>query len=157
MSSILEPSAVAKEFNYLKTLSPKQTIVDSRIEQNEIHLFLEPLVDPQCPSCGKTTNRIHDFHERVVRDIDFEGFKVFLHVKMRRVRCPCGCVGRERIDWLGKRLRITNRMVAYAQSLLASGMTISAVSRQLKLDWDLIKKLNLWRLRSGLTQQKSEP
>ena len=157
MVSIPNPNVFTEETNQFRSLFPSHTIVRSSTKDNEQHWFLEPVCAPVCPNCGKSTDRIHDSNERIIRDMDFGGRKLFLHTKLRRVRCSCGCRRQEKVDWLSRRLRITNRMVAHVQSLLASGMTVSAVSKQLEMDWDLIKKLDLWRLELEFGHQKIEP
>lgn len=62
-----------------------------------------------CRKCGVGTRRVHGTSQRRVRDLPWGEWKVWLLVKMHRVKCRrCG-VSSERIDWLEGKHPFTRR------------------------------------------------
>ena len=47
---------------------------------------------PKCAGCGAQARKIHQYHDRVVRDLDMGSTEVHIHCRYRTVRCD-GCGG----------------------------------------------------------------
>ena len=43
----------------------------------------------RCPQCGQETDRIHDYHTNLLRDISIRGKRTRLEYRRRRYVCPC--------------------------------------------------------------------
>lgn len=56
-------------------------------EDKEIHIYCEVEEGGKCPSCGTKTNSVNQRYERVVRDLDISGRKVFLHLLSKQYKC----------------------------------------------------------------------
>lgn len=144
------------EQDQFKSMFPHYELTGSEINGDEVHLTLTPTSLPTCPECGQLCEKVHDAKMRVVRDIDSSQRKLFIHFPMRRVRCTCGCRAVEQIEWIGRKKRITNRLAEHVQKLLAEGVLPTEVARRMKLDWGLVKKINLQRLSIVLGKDGSE-
>lgn len=100
---------------------------------------------PICGGCEQPTPLIHDRTIRLVRDRDILDPRVQFSLPVRRVDClTCGR-RTEKIDWLLLRSRLTRRMAAWIETLLAL-LPISHISRLTGLHWHNIKALDKRRL-----------
>lgn len=64
-----------------------------------------------CPSCGKTTDKTHQNHWYIVRDIPLSDYHVFLKVNCRQLRCKnCQKVFSEELDFVKTRRSYTKRL-----------------------------------------------
>ena len=82
------------------------------ITDNELLVELENIESKSiCPSCGKTTSNIHQYHYYRVRDIPMSNYDVWLNVCRRRFKCPhCQKVFSEELDFVKKRRTYTVRL-----------------------------------------------
>lgn len=102
---------------------------------------------PICGNCEQPSPLIHDRTVRRVRDRDMLDQRVQLSLPVRRVDClTCGH-RTEKIDWLLHRSRLTHRMAAWIETLLAL-LPISHISRLTGLHWHTIKALDKRRLQA---------
>jgi len=114
-----------------------------------IELVPDPAVPARCSSCGEPCRQIHDRTLRAVRDRDLFEYRVTLIVPLRRVKCSrCG-VGRERLDWLLPRARMTTRLRLHLEALLAL-LPIEHVSQLTGIHWHTLKAIDKIRLQRVL-------
>ena len=60
-----------------------------------------------CPHCGKTTDKLHQNHLFVVRDLPLAEQPVYLQVNRRQMRCKfCGKIFSEELEWVKKKEHI---------------------------------------------------
>ena len=110
-----------------------------------LRLTPKPSQPPFCSGCGQSTPLIHDVNRRRVRERDLFGYRVWLDVPVRRVRCPrCG-TRREQIHWLAGRRALTQGMVGYIESLVRL-LPIKQVAELLGLHWHTVKDIDYRRL-----------
>lgn len=64
-----------------------------------------------CPSCGATTDRIHDYRTQRIKDIPI-GRETVLYLRKRRYRCSCGKRFFEKNTFLPRYYRMTSRLIA---------------------------------------------
>lgn len=65
----------------------------------------------QCPRCGKTTNKTHQNHWYMVRDIPMSDYQVILKVNRRQLKCrECQKVFSERLSFVKTRRTYTKRL-----------------------------------------------
>jgi transposase len=65
----------------------------------------------QCPRCGKTTNKTHQNHWYMVRDIPLSDYQVFLKVNRRQLKCTeCQKVFSEKLSFVKTRRTYTKRL-----------------------------------------------
>jgi transposase len=65
----------------------------------------------QCPRCGKTTNKTHQNHWYMVRDIPMSDYQVILKVNRRQLKCiECQKVFSERLSFVKPRRTYTKRL-----------------------------------------------
>ena len=115
---------------------------------NTLHLHLQPTGDPICPACGKACARIKDSSERTITEASFLGVeRTLVHLKIRRVRCECGCCRTERITWLDPHCRYTRRLASEVQTALRCGRSVSEVSLSFDLNWKAVKTLDKEQLK----------
>ncbi|EKF72757.1 transposase for insertion sequence element IS1001 [Alcanivorax hongdengensis A-11-3] len=131
---------------------PGYRVVATRQSADQtLSITLEPKVShvPLCGSCQQPCPLIHDRTVRTIRDQDMLDQRVELSVPVRRVDClSCGR-RTEKVDWLHQRSRLTRRLAAWIEALLAV-LPISHISRLTGLHWHTIKALDKRRLQASV-------
>lgn len=122
----------------------KDAIIDS-VEQisdvRHIYLHMEQRIH-KCPNCGKYTSRVHDYRMQKIKDVPSFGLKTILHVRKRRHVCPC-CGKRfyEKIDFLPKYHRITNRLWGYVLGCLSDTVSLKSIAKEVALSETSIARM----------------
>lgn len=100
-----------------------------------------------CEQCGSRCRQVHETSVRRVRDLPLMALRVTLVVPRRRVWCEqCGGPRLEKLSWLGRYQRVTDRLAEAVSQLLESS-NILAVARFFQLGWHTVKALDKARLR----------
>ena len=87
---------------------------------------------------------------RQVRDLSSAGFRIVLELEVRRVACRhCGTVKRERLDFLADNPHFTKRFAFYVGRRCRQA-SIRDVAKELKLDWDTVKTLEMQYMRAQI-------
>lgn len=113
-----------------------------------VTIYLKPSARTMhCEHCGSRCWQMHETTVRRVRDLPMMAFRVALVVPRRRVWCDqCGGPRLERLSWLGRYQRVTDRLAEAVNQLLASS-NILAVARFFQLGWHTVKSLDKALLR----------
>ncbi len=105
-----------------------------------------------CQHCGCRCDRLHESTVRRVRDLPLFDYRVVLHVPRRRLWCDqCGGPRLERLDWLGRYQRVTERFAKACERLLRSA-SVQAVAAFYELGWHTVKAIDKMRLRASLRE-----
>ena len=122
-------------------------------ETGTVELHLEPTGKVMiCSGCGQRCRHVHETVVRRVRDLPLFEYRVVLVVPRRRVWCErCGGPRLEKLGWLGRYQRVTDRL-AEACGRLLEGMTIQGVSRFYELNWHTVKAIDKSRLKAALPE-----
>lgn len=80
-------------------------------------------------------------YERTVRDLDLSGTKCYLCFSEKKINCRCGYRGMERLDFVTKSSRVTNRMETYVVSL-CKNMSLKDVAEITKLNWKTVRHID---------------
>jgi transposase len=89
---------------------------------------------------------------RQVRDLPSGGFRIVLELAVRRLDCrDCGSVKRERLEFLADNSRFTRRFAFYVGRRCQQA-AIRDVARDLKLDWETVKTLEMQYMRAQLAR-----
>ena len=92
----------------------------------------------------------YDRRLRQVRDLPSAGFRTVLELEVRRVDCRnCGKVKRERLDFLADNAHFTKRFAFYVGRRCQQA-SIRDVAKELKLDWDTVKTLEMQYMQAQL-------
>ena len=84
------------------------------------------------------------------RPVERAGFRIVLELEVRRVACRrCGAVKRERLDFLADNPHFTKRFAFYVGRRCRQA-SIRDVAKELKLDWDTVKTLEMQYMRAQL-------
>lgn len=103
-----------------------------------------------CEQCGTVCRQIHETTDRRVRDLPIFEYRVVLHVPRRRVWCPkCQGPRLEKLEWLGRYQRVTNRFADACEQLLKSA-NVQAVAAFYGLGWHTVKAIDKARLLASL-------
>ena len=87
-----------------------------------------------------------------MRDLPFGPFRILLELEVRRVRCRrCGTVKRERLDFLADNPRYTKRFAVHVGRRCRQA-SIRDVARELRLDWETVKTLEMQYMRAQLAR-----
>lgn len=116
-----------------------------------VELHLEPTRKlMRCEGCGRRCRQVHETTLRRVRDLPIFEHRVVLVVPRRRVWCEhCGGPRLERLSWLSRYRRVTDRL-AEACGRLLEGMSIQGVARFYGLHWHTVKAIDKARLQASL-------
>jgi len=117
-------------------------------DSRTVTIYLKPSARTMhCEHCGSRCRQVHETTVRRVRDLPMMAFRVALVVPRRRVWCDqCGGPRLERLSWLGRYQRVTDRLAEAVNQLLASS-NILAVARFFQLGWHTVKSLDKALLR----------
>lgn len=122
--------------HFTEKLLGLQDVDIEKIEEidNSIHIHcrLEQKMH-KCPCCGKSTDKVHDYREQIVKDIPAFGKNIFIHLKKRRYRCSCGKRFAENVSFLPRYHRMTNRLPLYIIDKLRNEVSFSNVAREVNL------------------------
>lgn len=120
-------------------------------EPEEVWITLRPAggARRRCGVCGRESGQIHEYTERVVRDLPLFDAQTYLRVKTCRVVCEhCGGPKKEAIDWLDEQQRVTQRL-AKSVWMLCEHVAISHVAAYFGLHWHTVKRLDKRRLQAA--------
>ena len=125
-------------------------VVQSCCEQPDgsllIKLSEDPTRDARCGACGESSTLVHERIWRRVRERDWFDRRVWLHVPVRRMDCHhCGARVTERIGWLNRHARLTERLRIWVETL-AELLPIAHVAKLTGLHWHTIKEIDKARL-----------
>ncbi|MGE8453108.1 MAG: ISL3 family transposase [Pseudomonadales bacterium] len=105
-----------------------------------------------CEHCGARCRQVHETTIRRVRDLPLFEYRVVLHVPRRRLWCDqCGGPRLERLAWLGRYQRVTDRLAQACSQLLQSS-NVQAVARFFDLGWHTVKALDKAQLQSSVCE-----
>lgn len=94
----------------------------------------------------------YDRRTRRARDLSSAGLRIVLEFEVRRVACrTCGTVKRERLDFLADNPRFTKRFAFYVGRRCRQA-SIRDVAKELKLDWDTVKILEMQYMRAQIAR-----
>lgn len=122
-------------------------------EGRTVSLYLKPAAKVmRCEQCGARCQQVHETTVRRVRDLPLFQYRVVLHVPRRRVWCDqCGGPRLEKLSWLGRYQRVTDRL-ADACSQLLQASTVQAVAAFFDLGWHTVKSIDKAQLRQALVE-----
>ena len=100
--------------------------------ENNISIYVETEHKTQiCPHCRALTSKIKDYHTQVVKDVPIQFKNTTLIVKKRRYQCKsCRKTFYERIDFLPKYYRTTNRLLAYIYDQLLTNKSMKQIAKE---------------------------
>lgn len=105
-----------------------------------------------CEQCGARCQQIHETTVRRVRDLPLFEYRVVLHVPRRRVWGEsCGGPRLEKLAWLGRNQRVTERFAKACEKLLQSA-SVQAVAAFYDLGWHTVKSIDKMRLRARVAE-----
>jgi len=94
----------------------------------------------------------YDRRTRRVRDLSCGDMRIYLEFEVRRVECRrCGKVKRERLEFLADNPSYTKRFAYYVGRRCRS-TTIKDLAKELDLDWDTVKILEMQYMRAQLAK-----
>ena len=125
-------------------------VVKSCGEQADGSLLIELSEDPKhearCGACDMPCALVHERNWRQIRERDWFDRRVWLRVPVRRMDCHhCGARAAERIGWLNRHARLTERLRAWVEAL-AELLPIAHVAQLTGLHWHTIKEIDKARL-----------
>ncbi|MGF6972918.1 transposase [Paraburkholderia sp. JPY465] len=122
-------------------------------DNHTLSLYLKPVSRVMhCEQCGARCSQIHETAVRRVRDLPLFEYRVVLHVPRRRVWCEhCGGPRLEKLEWLGRYQRVTERFAKACEKLLQAA-SVQAVAAFYDLGWHTVKSIDKLRLRARVAE-----
>lgn len=107
-------------------------VIEFKIQQS-IHI---------CPRCGNETSKVHDYRIQDVKDIPAFGRQTILRIHKRRYVCKhCGKRFYEKINFLPKFQRTTNRLWMYVLKELGDTRSMKAIGKSVNLSCPTIARI----------------
>ena len=119
--------------HFTEKLLGLKDITIKNVEDNEekTEIFLEkPVKSHICPNCGETTAKVHDYRNQRIKDIPAFGKQTVIILRKRRYKCECGKCFYEKVDFLPRYRRMTNRFSAYVISRLTSVCSYTSIAKE---------------------------
>ena len=115
----------------------------SQGDSRTVSTYLKPQARVMhCERCGAQCSQVHESTTRRVRDLALFEYRVVLHVPRRRLWCDsCGGPHLEKLSWLGRYQRVTDRLAQACSQLLRSS-SIKAVAAFFDLGWHTVKSID---------------
>ena len=112
-------------------------------DSRTVSIYLKPQATTMyCERCGAQCSQVHETTTRRVRDLALFEYRVVLHVPRRRLWCDsCGGPRLEKLNWLGRYQRVTDRLAQACSQLLRSS-NIKAVAAFFDLGWHTVKSID---------------
>lgn len=132
-------------FKFSKVKTINQTL---DIQSKTVSIKTEPdeRYKPRCYKCNNISNKVHSYHDRVIRDMNIFDAKTYITYSYRKIRCSqCGIVV-EDLNIVEPNMKVTKRLANYILEL-CKVMSIKEIARHLELDWKTIKKIHKSYLR----------
>jgi len=108
---------------------------------------------PLCHQCGNPVDRMHEWRNRVLRDLNLASTQVWIKLDYRRVVCRhCAGVFVGDLEFADPYQRVTKRL-ALAIHDLCKTMTVKDVAEHFGLSWKTVKRID----KSFLEDQYGEP
>jgi len=103
-----------------------------------------------CP-CGERRCKVVEIFNRRVRDLSVSGRDCYIELQTYHISCrKCDYYGMEKLDFLDKYSRYTNRFVEYVARLCET-MSLVDVSNVAHIDWKTAKRIDLLELEKLIT------
>ena len=116
------------------------------------HHRASALKKTRCSGCGTSRYGWYERKRRRVRDLSCGDMRVYLEIEFRRVECRhCGKVRSERLDFLADNPFYTKRFALYVGRRWRDA-DITAIAKELHLDWRAVKELEKQSMRALLAR-----
>ena len=112
-------------------------------DSRTVSIYLKPQASVMhCERCGAQCSQVYETTTRRLRDLALFEYRVVLHVPRRRLWCDsCGGPHLEKLSWLGRYQRVTDRLAQACSQLLRSS-SIKAVAAFFDLGWHTVKSID---------------
>mgnify|MGYP000909807486 CR=1 FL=1 len=132
-------------FNYTEELLGLEDAFIKSIEKHDGKLFIYIEMYQRihkCPQCGEMTSKVHDYRTQPVKDIPAFGQLTVLFLRKRRHVCPsCRKVFYEKVPFLPRYQRMTNRFSAYVIKSLKSVFSIKKVAEDMNISQSTVARI----------------
>ncbi len=94
-----------------------------------------------CPKCGESTNKVHQYKERIINDIPIQAKRLRLNLRQRRFKCAnCGKVFTERFETIRAR---SHHTIRYEQYLYERGKnrTLKDIAVEYQVKYTTLRRL----------------
>ena len=102
-----------------------------------------------CP-CGERRCKVVEEFQRKVRDLSVSGKDCYIEILTYHISCKCGYYGIEKLDFVNKYSRYTDRFVQYVAQLCKT-MSLVDVAEAANINWKTAKKIDLMELEKLVT------
>lgn len=107
------------------------TVTFAERKDNQFHIYMRMKRKAhECPRCGRTTDKIHDYREQQIKDISSFGSYTFIHLRKRRYVCPsCNKRFYEEVPFLPRYHRVTSRLIAFIINSFREVVSVKHLAR----------------------------
>ena len=120
--------------NYIKNLLQVEEVIIKKVSLglfNTTFVMLETKPKAHnCPKCGNSTSRVHDYRLQRIKHIPFGINSSILILRKRRYACLCGKRFYENYPWLPRYQRMTKQLIMYICHQLRETVSYTHVAKQ---------------------------
>jgi len=128
-------------------------VCDISVEDKEVKVTLKRTKETCICPCGERGCSIIETYSRIIRDMDLCGKRCFIFIETCHIKCSCGYYGMEKLDFLDKYARYTERFVEYV-SFLCKKMCLKDVAETVEINWKTAKRIDKENLQKLVTSLK---
>lgn len=116
--------------NVVETDSEKQILISMKRQPHD------------CPCCSMPTSTVHDYRLQKIKDIPTFGLHTVLVLRKRRYVCPsCGKRFAEKVPFLPKYQRTTNRLWVYILQQLRSAYSMKSIAQKVNVSASTVARV----------------
>ena len=132
-------------FPFKRIRITKQDVVsDSGISQ--LSAVPDKRYIPVCYKCGNKSQHIHRHEKRLIRDLNFGSFRVWINCSYRKIACkPCNRIVVEDLDLFDIYSRVTRRLALCIYEL-CKVLTVTDVAKHFGINWKTVKAIDKYFL-----------
>ena len=120
--------------NNINNLLNLKGVFIKNIENNDNNIIIHVQAEHHeclCPHCGSTTSKIKDYHSQIIKDAPIQFKNTYINLKKVRYYCKsCNKSFYEKLDFLAKHQRTTNRLLVYIYDQLTSNKSMTQIAKE---------------------------
>lgn len=110
-----------------------QDAIIKKVEENNDRITITIRMQRKvhkCPECGNETDHIHDYRKQELKDLSLFGKQCRIILEKRRYRCSCNKRFIEKITFLPRYHRMTNRLICHVMDSLSGVKSFTDVAKE---------------------------
>lgn len=131
--------------NFIRNLLDLKGVIVKKVryKKNFVKIHIEmPVKEQTCPCCKAKTTKIKDYRIQLIKDIPIRFKTTYLSYRKRRYQCKnCGKTFYEKVSFLAKRGRKTNRVTEFIIERLTRKQSMKDIAKDANVSSTTVARL----------------